>query len=207
MFSIEWEWAPASAAWIEAMPTMMTNAVRSSAMVAMRVSLKEGRDLARGEVTVFDGGLRDAIQYSRPSRSGDEVSGAIYVDNSTLVEDIDLGPNSISPYNYGSAKHSPGHGEHKVYLYNPKTGESTKGRQKLVKWLKANKGGRYVTMPDAPTREYFRTTKGAGAPFTTVDPSKTAKPYLSFLTVNNGDPLAGMITHRFFAGVREAWSK
>lgn len=207
MFEIEWEWASASAAWIDAMPKLMHDAVRKFAMIAMREALKTGRDLARGEVMVFDGGLRDAIQYAKPELHSGEVSGAIYVDNSTLVEDIDVGPKSHPPYNYGSAKHSPGHGEHIVYLYNPKTGKSTKSREKLVRWLKANKGGRYIDMPDAPDKEYFNKTKGAGPPFVTVDPSKTAKPYLSFLVANNGNPLAGMIADRFFAGVRAEWSK
>ena len=130
---------------------------------------------ARETVPKFDNTLAKDIKLLDYTGRGWDESENWYVSEiscgwKTLMPDEDVpgGGKSDSPYRYALAKHSPGHGPHRVWLY----ATDSAARRKLRRWAK---------VPD--TLKEFREdpdTKDR-PPWIDVDPRKSATPYLTEL--------------------------
>jgi len=187
------------------MPSLMHDVVRDAALAGLREGLSRGLDAARDHAPYFEGDLCRALGVDGPRLSlFGTVEGSIKFTRDTTIVDASDVFRAPQPFNYGWAKHSPGAQKHFVYLYNPRTGGSTRNRQKLVRWVKAHLEGA-EGIPDAPTKKWFDEHPDVPEGLT-VDPSKTATPYLSFLIENDGDPLGWWIAQSFFVRVRRGWS-
>ena len=182
--------------------------------LAMAGTLNWAVGQVRPNIPFFEGDLRRdfrALGIERLTTRRLGVRGSIGFTGATVQPAMESagGP---SPFAIGLGKHAPGASVHEVYLYHPGTGGSTKGRAKLVRWLKS-RDARYGGLPDAPTkadvREWQRRERIATgkqpAPFVTVDPSASATSFLWDLIAADGDPLMGELANRVWQAIRRVW--
>ena len=159
-----------------------------------------------GATAFFEGNLlRDLQWLEHPIRCGPgAVSGSIGFGKHTLMdpsENVNLsGPFSLPE---GLAE---GIGPHRVYLYNPRTGQSTAGRAKLVRYLKQVDPGKYGEMPDNVDKKWFDGRKKGDhkfPPFVNVFPG--VRMFLWELITSDGDPLMTMLADNVYEAVGRAW--
>lgn len=213
----EIEWSPESRAWLQDLPNNLRRWCRDSFQSAVDIELDVVVVTARQEAArmTFEGDLvgsinRTSFVIGRGMRGGPAVIARGMVSlspDATIVDASDV-LHALTPFSYGWAKHAPGAGEHRVMLYNPRTGGSTKNRQKLVRYLKS-KGPNWDQLPAAPTKE---TWEGPGAkdlppPFVTVHPHLTATNYLLGQVDAGGDPLLSLIVERAYDALAAQWSR
>jgi hypothetical protein len=208
-FRIEWE--PVSLQWLETLPQRFQAAVAAGAQEACRDGLHHGLRHAQATIPVFEGWARDALGIfggrMRLNADGGMVSGSIgFVGNKVIVDPTDV-LSASTPFNYGWAKEKEhAAGPHQVWLYNPRTGQSTANRAKLVRWLK-RQGGAWAALPDAPTRETWNKQSGEGfpPPWVHVDPGKTATPYLSDITGPLAQPILSAMVGQLWTHIEGVW--
>ena len=178
---------------------------------AFRRTLRYAQTYARAEMPVFEGDMQRDLRIlgiERKSNRKLRLVGTLGFSGDTIMP-VDESAHGPAPFSVPWGKHSPGASAHKVYLYHPKTGGSSKGRAKLVRWLKQNAGGDYGGLPDAPTKQdVTEWQKGSGLPpWVVVDPSLTATDYLWGLIADNGDPLAGVLVENVMRAVKTVWER
>lgn len=192
------KWDASSAAWIGTLPQRLNNSLRSGLVQAIKSGLAEGLRLARSSIPKFEQDAANSLGVFGLKIGPDRVRMSLgFVSDAVYVGDIDLQKKQLSPFNYAWAKEAESAAEpHRVWLYNPSTGESTRNRAKLVRWLK-DQGGKWGRLPDAPTRETWNEKKFGDdefpPPYVDVNPAKTATSYITQLIIDSGDPLASLI--------------
>ena len=219
---MEWqiEWSPESQAWLQDLPNNLGGWCCQAFQDAVDVGLDSVVVTARQEVARFDGDLAGSINRTSfviPRRRGRGWGAATEViiargmvslsPDATIVDASDV-LHAPTPFSYGWAKHAPGADEHRVMLYNPRTGGSTKNRQKLVRYLKS-RGSNWDQLPDAPTRETWEgpDAKDLPPPFVTVHPQRTATNYLLGQVDAGGDPLLSLIVERACDALAVQWHR
>ena len=209
-----WRWDDPSQKWLDELPERMQEALLMGADGGLRSGLQKAVRVARQNAPYFEGEIRKALGFWMQGRTnwgqgvrgyvGFPGPGRIWMDDIDVVE-------APTPFNYAWAKEKADAAEtHTVMLYNPRTGGSTKGRAKLVRWLKQKYGGLWNKLPDEPTKETWNNKPNDEAfppPFVEVSPAATATDYITGLISNGGDPLASWIIEsvEFWEPVRRAW--
>jgi hypothetical protein len=207
---LSFKWDDASSAWIDTLPQRLNNSLRSGAVQAIKSGLAEALRLARSSIPTFEYDAVRALGLFGLSEQPESVRMSLgFVRDSVYVDESDVWDKAQSPYNYAWAKESSDAAKpHRVWLYNPSTGGSTKNRAKLVRWLKS-KGGKWDQLPDAPTKETWNAKRDESfpPPYVDVDPSKTATDYITKLIADSGDPLASLILDNpaLDEALRRAW--
>lgn len=192
MLRYEYSWESKTLNMLENLPKDFSMALgmicKEHTLVAMRWGLAQ----AKLKAPNFDGDLARSLgifngNYARRGKYSGEWSGHIgFTSNDIIVDSSDVWIAPL-PFNYGWIKHEGEQSEsghpHRVYLYNTRTGGTTKNRQKLVKYLKS-KSSMWATLPDAPTKETWNKKPAKGffpPPFVDVDPRQSATDYIDQL--------------------------
>ena len=188
--------------------------------IAVAKTLRAAVRAGRANIPVFDGDLqRDLQMLGIPRRlsagRGLRLRGSVGFTDAT-VQPADESNRGPSPFAIGLGKHSPSPaaGSHGVYLYHP-SGGSSKGRAKLVKWMKKHGGPEYQSLPDAPSKDDVEKWQAAveqstgvkPKPFVQVDPSLTATDFLWALVEDDGDPLMSELIAHVALAVERVWQR
>ena len=203
---LTFRWDEASLAWIDGLTTRMVQAFRTGGAVAMSSAGQRAVASARGKMPVFEGDAQRSLAYSRMMQGGGAVLVIGFQDGTNWVPGEEGVGWRHAPYHYPWGKERSQLNEpaekHKVWLFNPATGQSTANRRKLVRWLKAQG----ADLPDAPTAEHWnKSDRPDMPPYVWVDPGETASDYLGHLIAQNGDPLVSWIVEGLIAPIRGAW--
>ena len=165
---------------------------------------------AKELIPVFEGSIRDDLRVLGIERVGKgkrlHLVGTVGFTDKTKMPEMEStgGP---APFSVPWGKHSPGAKAHKVYLYHHGTGGSTKGRQKLIRWLKQNADADYSGLPAAPTKEAvteWQKTSGL-PPWVVVHPSITATNYL--LGLARYASTSDMLVRNVMMAVKLVWER
>ena len=205
-------WSAESKDWIKTIPQRLYVGLHESGKVGVNDAADKIIARAKENVPHFEGWLRDAIKsHSEVDNIGGAMEYSLSVGltgNAHMVDESDVWDDSTRPFSYGAAKHTPAAKKHRVWLFNPDTGGTTKNRQKLVRYLKS-KGGIWSDLPAAPTKEYWENTKGkknVPPPFVNVTPSKSATDYLaSSFDLSHGGWVAAIVFKNVYPRVKRVW--
>ena len=209
---LSFKWDTASQLWIDTLPARLDDALKTGMVRAiksgMAVALGSSRFRASG--FKFEGDIaRDLGLFGLKVKDGTVEMSLGFIGGKVIVDASDV-LTAPTPFNYGWAKEASEPAKaHTVWLYNPRTGKSTRSRAKLVRWLK-QQGGIWGMLPDAPTKETWNKKGNAEnfpPPFVKVDPSKSATDFITGLIADDGDPLATWILESpaLDAALRAAW--
>lgn len=213
---LHFEWEPRTAEMLRTLPddfaNMLSYVCKAHTDDALEWGLTQAKNLAPGDTIPSALGIfrKRGVRIGKYSGA---YSGHIgFVNGNTLVEDIDVWTAPM-PFNYGWIKHegeqTPSAHPHKVFLYNVATGGSTKGRQKLVKYLKNKYGDPWTQLPDAPTKETWDNKPNGEyfpPPFVYVDPNDGATPYLSQLVTDKKEQFLDIISDGVLGDVCDYWT-
>jgi hypothetical protein len=203
----EISWAPESEQWLREMPEAMTGAVRQGMLEGVQAALQGALQHWRTNAPIFEGNLREIVRTKLLMGSDSLLATVGDIGIGTIVPSEDLGWKSDldQPFLYSAAKHIPGAEGHVVWLYNPRTGQSTEARAKLVRWLKAHAHG-YEDLPDAPTKKDFY-GQNHPAPWVHVEPKNTASDFLLGLLTPDGGQMLRWILRPLSAKISAAWTR
>lgn len=172
---------------------------------AMDSTARKYTAIAQKRVPVFEGTLRDDLRVLRMGlRSGKSLCNfTIGFTNATVMPEIES-VGKAKPFAIGWGKHDMGAKAHTVMLYNPRTGGSTAGRAKLIRYLKSKDSTKFGGLPDNADKEAvekwrYETLKATGRhpkPWVMVDPQESATDFLWALIANDGDPLMGELVEQ-----------
>lgn len=189
-------WEEDSQRWIDGLSERMGRAFTTGLSLAFKDGMAWALKSSRSHIPRFELWAQKSLTIYGFESTADMVTMTlgfgnddVFVDDSDVVE-------APTPFNYAWAKESSEPAKaHPVCLYNPRTGESTRNRAKLVRWLKS-KGGNWWKLPDEPTKATWD-HKGSKAdrenfppPFVYVTPEKTASAYITWLYTGTNDVLS-----------------
>jgi hypothetical protein len=192
-------WEEDSQRWIDGLSGRMDHAFTTGLSLAFKDGMAWALKSSRSNIPRFEFWAQRSLAIYGFKSTADMVTMTLGFGNEDVfVDDSDV-VDAPRPFNYAWAKESsePA-GPHQVWLYNPRTGKSTKNRAKLVRWLKANGGGGpdWGKLPDEPTKDTWN-RKGSKAdrenfppPFVYVTPEKTASAYITWLHTGTKDALS-----------------
>ena len=206
---IKLEWEPESLRWLETMPTRMTAAVREGIERGTNLAMKRARIKAGLDIPRFEGWAAEDMHAAPGTWGGNGnlfEAFLSFISDRTMVSEVDTIKHP-APFSYPWAKHTPGAGSHRVWLFSAR-GPMTEQRKKLIRWLKLHGTGYdWSLLPEEPTKELWNKyhKEGFPPPYTEVTPSSSATPYFDDLIANGGDPLATWVIDGFWPPVKRAW--
>ena len=195
-FSIAWD--EDSIRWIDGLTERLGDALITGLSLAFKSGMSWAWKTSRSNVPKFENWAQDSLNLFGFKSDNNSVTMSLgFTSSRIFVDDSDVVKN-LHPFNYAWAKESSEETEsHIVWLYNPRTGKSTKNRKKLVRWLKMYGAGKpdWSKLPAAPTAKFWNKTRtkeerlNFPPPFVYVSPDKTATAFITGLYRNHGDPL------------------
>lgn len=210
--SFTFRWDKDSEEWIDTLPQRFGGALKTGLVKAIKSGIVRGLRQSRSSIPKFEKTAMHALGKLDPVVGDATIEAYIGFTSDTVFVEAKDSPMYGEEFNYAAAKESsaPPAKKHYVMLYNPGTKESTPGRAKLVRFLKKKIGGLYENLPDAPDASAWnakRRDNPLPPPWIEVDPGKSAKPYLSALIEDDGDPLASWIfeSPALDKAIKDAW--
>lgn len=207
------QWDEASLGWIEHIPERMGDALIKGLSLSIKNGMAYALRSSRSSIPKFEGDGEASLAIFDFESDTTHVSMTLgFKGKKWRIADIDV-DEAPKPYNYlwGKEKSEPAKA-HEVWLYNPKTGRSTAGRRKLVRYLK-QQGGKWIQLPNAPTKETWNRKgtreekKNFPPPYVYVAPYKTATDFITGLYKDHGDPLGAIIlrNRQLITAIDTAW--
>ena len=205
MISVTWD--EPSAEWLRELPHF-ADRLAPHLQTAVDSTVQTVANMMEDWIPVFERSLLTDLQRRRASKCGPcEVEAFLFFSDATLN---DLAENVAGPDGDASAPYSVAAGadegakEHRVYLYN-REGQSTPGRRKLIRWLRANVP-EYAGVPEDADKDWFNHRKKdehTAPPFVTVWPRATN--FWSDWTANQGDNTFNVLVENVYQAIGRVW--